>query len=211
MKEEEAMIEIGLPTFADFVLASGAERVTVVQTAKGRYPKPDNCETDLYAPLKEIIIDAARQNLTSRETRTLILDGLCHLDDKKAAACDECIIGYEQWRKRKHFVWEETVASKTSTWKHECLTIRIAPELGVLIHNSRHIIQLYFKEEILSIRRLHPILYLLDRHAKKYGRATVGLLDVRRGQFYAYRKEISGINQLLVGEAAAFQTMWNHL
>lgn len=210
-EEECSMPEISLPTFVDFVLASSTGKVTVVRNAKGQHAQGDNAATDLYKPLRECIIHAVRQNLTSQETRVSLHTVPFHLNEKQAAACDACIIGYEKWRARKQVAWDKKVASKTSIWKQGCLAIRIAPELGVVMKDVPHIVQLYFKEEIPSMRRLQPIIHLLREHARKYPQAIVGVLDVRRGQFHTSRRDVLDGELLLAGEAAAFQTIWDKL
>lgn len=206
------MPEIDLPTFVDFVLTSGATKVSVVRSARDRYAQGDNSATDLYKPLREIIIHTARQNLTGQETRASLLDVLCHLNEQQAAACEECIIGYEKWRERKQITWDKTMTtSKASKWTQGRLAIRIAPELGVLINDVPHIIQLYFEAQLPSMRRLQPIIHLLKEHARKQRPARVGVLDVRRGHFYTSQREEPDIEHLLAGEAAAFRTIWDNL
>ncbi len=205
------MPEISLPTFVDFVLASSTERVTVVRQAKGQYAQGDKAATDVYRPLRDSIIDAARQNLSSPETRASLHKVPVDLNEHQAASCDECIMGYERWRARKQIAWDKNVASKTSIWKQGRLAIRIAPELGVVMKDVPHMIQLYFKKEILSPRRLRPIFHLQKKHARKYPQAIVGVLDVRRGEFHTYRKEVLDGELVLAGEAAAFQTIWDKL
>lgn len=205
------MLEISLPAFMDFVLASSTDRVTVVRNAKGQHAQGDNAATDFCAPLRESIIYAARQNLTSQETRVSLHKVPFHLNEHQAASCEECITGYEKWRARKQIAWNKNVASRKSIWKQGRLAIRIAPELHVVMKDLPHIVQLYFREEILSTRRLRPIFHLLKNHARKYPQAIVGVLDVRRGEFHTSRREVLDEELLLAGEAAAFQTIWDKL
>ncbi len=205
------MPEISLPTFVDFVLASNSERVTVVREAKGQITQGAHAATDLYRPLRESIISAARQNLTSQETRDSLHQVPLHLNEDHAASCDECIIGYERWRTRKQLAWDKKMASRTSTWKQGRMTIRIAPELGVVMNGVPHMVQLYFGEAISSTRRLRPIFHLLLRHATKYPQTIVGVLDVRRGEFHRDRREVPEGDLLLAADAAAFQTIWDKL
>lgn len=205
------MPEISLPTFVDFVLARSTERVTVVRKAKGQSVQGGQAATDLYEPLRERIIAAARQNLSSQETRDSLQTVPCPLDEHHAASCDECIMGYERWRARKQIAWATNVASKTSIWKQGRLAIRIAPDLGVVMKDVPHMVQLYFREDILSPRRLRPIFHLLKQHARKSPHAIVGVLDVRCGEFHTERREVLDGELLLASEAAAFETIWDKL
>ena len=204
------MTEISMTTFVDFVIASGTSRLTVVKNAKAQYEREYNPATDFYKSLRESIIDAAQQNLNGKETLDLIRLALANLSSSKSKAYQECGEGYEKWRGRKNIVWDNAYRSESSEWTQGRLAIRINPELGLLIKGRPHIIKLYFKAGNPSKQRLEAMFHLLKRYVyRKRTSVTVGILDMRRGQLYTPTRTVSGMEQLLAGEAAAFQTMWD--
>lgn len=204
-------INITMTTFVDFVAArSGTPKLTAVKQAKAQYQAGYDPATDFYKPLRECIVDAAQQNLNGKETLASISSILVNLNARKLDSYQECGEGYKRWRGRKNVLWDNAFPSEGSEWTQDRLSIRINPELGVLINGTPHIVKLYFKSNDLSQFRLQTTYYLLKQyHYNMHNHVNVGVLDLRRGQLRGPNREIPGIDYLLAGEAAAFQTMWD--
>lgn len=201
-----------MTTFVDFVVASGIPRVTVVKNAKARYQDVYDPAKDFYKLLRESIVDAAEQNLNGKKTFDLVRSVLGKIKAPKLRAYEECIAGYKKWRGQKHLVWRKALGSDSPEWTQDRLVIRVNPELRVLINDNPHIIKLYFKEEKPTKQQLETMFQLLKQcHHRKRTPVTVGILDMRRGRLYSPTHAVPLVKQLLTGEAAAFQTIWDQI
>lgn len=200
------MPEISMTTFVDFVLASGTKRLTCVKRAKSEYQRDYDPAKDFYRLLREAII-GIHQDGKKKES----LDGLLGTltDKKKLDAYSQCVAAYKQWCGRKRFQW---VRSFTTDWSDGDLRVRVNPELGLYINGSLHVLKLYFKADVPSKRRLETMFHLLRLSIpNEMENAMPGILDVRRGNLFRPTREVPGIDALLVGEAAAFRTMWSEV
>ena len=198
--------------FVDFVVASGTRKLTAVKKAKAQYQAAYDPATDFHKPLRECIIDAAQQNLNGKDTLDSVRSILVNLRASKSASYQECGVGYKKWRGRKNVVWDEAFTSEWSEWTQGRLAIRVNPELGLLINDIPYIIKLYFKSPELSQFRLETTYHLLKQYDRtEHNQVNVGILDIRRGYLYHPKRDIPDIEQLLAGEAAAFQTIWDRV
>ena len=205
-------IKITMTTFVDFVVANGTPKLTAVKNAKTQYQVAYDPAKDFYKPLRESIIVAAQQNLTSNESLASVRSVLGNLNARKLETYNACIAGYKTWRGRKNIVWRKTFSSGSSEWTQGRLVIRVTPELGVSVNGKPHIIKLYFKEDKPSKQLLETMFFLLKQYdRRKNNTVTVGILDIRRGRLYSSTRDFPDIEQLLAGEAAAFQTMWDRV
>ena len=202
-------MEISITTFVNFVLANGPRRLTEVKKAKALYEAGYSPAKDFYKPLREIIVAAAQRNLSPRDTCGLIHSILEDVDARKLEHYRACIAGYKRWLGRKRIAWNKAFVSEGSKWTWDQLIVKVNPELGVSANGKPHILKLHFKSKDLSRDRLETIFHLLGHHeSRDNGHIKIGILDVRRGKLRAPTREMPGIEQLLAGEAAAFQTMW---
>ena len=202
-------INISMNTFVDFVVTHGAPKLGEVMKAKIRHQTGYNPATDFYKPLREWLIAVTQQNLTGTETHDSMRSTFVNLNTRKAHAYQECIAGFTKWRRGKNIVWNKTLRSE---WTQGRVAIRITPDLGVSIRGVQHIIALYFKKAEPSKDRLQAILHLLKQlDGREQTPFTVGILDMRRGRLHSPTRDVSDMEQLLAGEAAAFQTMWNRV
>ena len=200
-------IHISMPAFLDFVVASGIPKLAEVMKAKVQYQTGYDPATDFYTPLREWIIAVTHQNLTGEKTLDSMRSTFGHLNTRKAHAYQECIAGFTKWRRGKNLVWN---AALRSEWTRGRVAIRIHPELGVSIRGEPHIITLYFRKAKPSKKRLQVLVHLLNQlDSRAQTPVTVGILDMRRGVLHSPTRDVSDMEQLLAGEAAAFQTMWD--
>ncbi len=205
-------IHIPMTTFVDFVVANGTSRVTVVKTAKARYQDVYDLNHDFYNSLRKSIVAAAQKNLNSRATLDAIRSALGNRHVRKSKVYEACIAGYKKWQGRKTIVWRHELGSKSPGWTRGRLVIRVKPELRVSINDRPHIIKLYFDEDQPSKQRLATMLHLLKQsdHAEQ-PQVIFGILDMRRGRYYRPTREVPDLEQLLVSEVAAFETMWDNV
>ena len=202
-------IHISMTTFVDFVVASGTSKLAEVMKAKVRYQTGYDPATDFYTPLREWILTMTHLNMIGTETLDPMRAIFVNLNTRKAHAYQECIAGFTQWWRGKNIVWNKALRSE---WTRGHLAIRITPELGVSIRGKPHIITLYFKKAKPSEKRLQVLVHLLNQlNGRAQTPVTVGILDMRRGRLHSPTLDVSDMEQLLAGEAAAFQTMWDRV
>ena len=195
-----------MTTFLDFVLGTGLRRLTIVSNAKAEYGREYSPARDFYKPLREAIADVH----SDRKGENVLDKVSLHLiDQRKVSAYRECIEGYKKWWGQKEIGW---IGASPAAWRHDQLVIRVNPELRVSISGVPYTVKLYFKSEKPSKHRLETMFHLLLRsHSVDSRRVRSRILDVRRGNLFQPNREIADIEALLVGEATAFQTMWNHM
>ena len=140
-------MEISITTFVNFVLANGPRRLTEVKRAKALYEAEYSPAKDFYKSLREIIIAAAQQDLSARNTCDLIHSILGGVDARKLGHYQECIAGYKRWLGRKRIVWNKAFVSEGSKWAWDQLIVRVNPELGVSVNGKPHILKLHFKSK----------------------------------------------------------------
>ena len=200
------MLEISLTTFIDFVSKSGAARLTYIRRAKGLYGQEYKPAFDFWKPLRDAIIEMHRQNLP-KSSLNAVLDRVS--DRKKVDLYPSRIRAYKRWVGRKRISW---IGCHPELWRHRSLAVRVNPELGIRVNGVDYLIKLYFKEEPLSKYRVDTMLFLIQStYSESYPDAKPGILDVPRGKLIEPSRDISGIDALLEGEAAAFIEIWDRV
>ena len=126
---------------------------------------------------------------------------------KKERLYKLAIIGYKKFLGKQDYEWFKPHAAK---WSHGSLTVRVNPEIGLIIGGKRHLIKLYLKQEKLSKPRINIILSMMRSTfaSKTY---EVAVLDVVRGQLYKGSESSVSLSALLEGEAATFMAIWNSI
>ena len=200
------MPKISMTTFVDFVTKSGTPRLTVLRKAKSEYELEYSPARDFYKALRESIVEM-HENQTNIDNLDSVMEGLT--DQRKLRPYQECVAGYRKWCGRKEIKW---VKSFVAHWTRGHLAVRVNPELGVSIDGKMHFVKLYFKPEKLSKPRIETMFCLLAQSLpNEFSESRVGILEVRRGVLHGPNRNIPDIETLLDGEAAAFQTMWDHV
>ena len=206
------MTEISLTDFVDFVTKSGAPRLTKVRDVKSR-PDEYDPATDFWKPLREGIVQfhkTGSENEKKKKKKELdrILETVA--DSKKAARYAECVAGYKKFLGKKKHVW---LAPSKAPWIGAGLTVRVNPEVGLELDGVRHILKLHFKADKLTKIRTSCVLLLM---AQALGPMVApgtqfGVVDVPRGKLYAAEQPDDSLLPLLIGESAAFASMWDQL
>lgn len=190
---------ISLPTFVDFVCASGVAKITKVRTARDRYGAPYQPATDYYKGLRETLTDVIRNGTGSPGLKGFVSS----VHEKKVQHYKACVAGFRRFLRRHSVAHAGDVAP--IYWSHAGLDVKVNPELLVTVDGTPTVIKLYFKEDPLSTQRIQTILQLLhETHGKI---AVAAVLDVRRGVLHRF-KSIPGVAHLLRGEASSFATIW---
>lgn len=201
------MTTISLTSFVDFVSKSGTPKLTAVKKTRKQMSEGYGPEKDFYKRFRESVIEMHRKS-GSISTVTSILPGLTN--SKKMKAYPRLVEGYRKWSGRKGAEWFEPVSA---IWSSGGLTVRVNPELGLVVKGTPHLIKLYFKEAKLTKNRIDIITHLMAVAcaAQAPNPCVMGVLDVRRSKLITPTVPIDGLGIMLDSEAAYWITAWNQL
>ncbi len=196
------MESISLSYFVDFVLTSGTGKLTSVKQLKqGR----DERFSDFYRPVREAIVDMHQKGLD-----TLVLDDLMSslVDPRERRIFPKVVNGYRKFLRQGKMTWFEP---PMRDYPLGPLSVRVNPEIGLLIDGRPHAIKLYFRGDPLSPQRIVVVNQLLANALSTTWPGTVfSVLDVRRARLYPYRPK-SEVGLLLKAEAASLSTLYSSI
>jgi hypothetical protein len=194
------MESISLSYFVDFVLTSGTGKLTSVKQLKqGR----DERFSDFYRPVRESIVDMHTKGLD-----TIVLDDLLSslVDPRERRIFPKVVGGYRKFLRQGKMTWFEP---PMRDYPLGPLSVRVNPEIGLLIDGRPHAIKLYFRGDPLSPQRIVVVNQLLANALSTTWPGTVfSVLDVRRARLYPYRPK-SEVGLLLKAEAASLSTLYS--
>ena len=195
-------LDISLTTFIDFAAKSGTRRITCVREARALYDQDYHPARDFWRGLRQAIIalhqgDGARADLDAL---------LLRVPSRKSERYEQSIAGYKRFLGRHELSWFEPPHTR---WDSGNLSVRVNPELGLLIDGEPHLVKLYMKQASIAKFEMDAMLYLLRQSTPPHlDGATPLVVDVARGKSFRPTREISELGALLDGEAAAFVAMW---
>lgn len=193
------MESISLTYFVDFMLTSGTRRITSAQHIK---QGPDERYSDFYRPVREAIVDMHRMGLDTR----VLADLLSSLEDpREKRLFPRAVIGYGKFlRQHAKLTWFEPPIAQHSLGT---MTVRVNPELGLLIGGRPHAIKLYFRGEPLSPQRAVLINELQSAAlSTTWPGMAFCVLDVRRAKLFQHEPRAE-VSRLLRAEAASLASM----
>ena len=193
------MESISLSYFVDFMMTSGTSRLTSVRHISDG---PDERYSDFYRPAREAIVDMHRKGL---DTRVLadFLDSL--VDPHEKRIFPKVVVGYSKFlRQQRRLTWFEPPFRDHAL---AGVSVRVNPEIGLLIDGRPHAIKLYFRGEPLSPRRAVLVNEVIGNALASTWPGTVfGVLDVRRARLFA-REPKAGVGRLIHAEAASLASL----
>lgn len=198
-------IRLSLTDFVDYYLRHGHSRVAKVRELKSR--DEYGPFADFYRRFREAVIDIHTKGLDLQH-----LHNVAHqqTDPKKQGHFPAMYEGYKKFMTVHHPTsW---FSPPSSNWLHGDLTVRVNPELGLIIKGKRHVIKLYFKAEPISKKHIEGICHLMHHQlAAACPPGTVmAVLDVRTGKLHCVESgPTSSFLALIAGEADSLITIWN--
>jgi len=196
------MESISLSYFVDFVLTSGTGKLTSVKQLKqGR----DERFSDFYRPVREAIVDMHAKGLD-----TVVLDDLLAslVDPRERRIFPKVVNGYKKFLRQGKVTWFEP---PMRDYPLGPISVRVNPEIGLLINGRPHAIKLYFRGDPLSPQRILVVNQLLANALSTTWPGTVfSVLDVRRARLYPYRPK-SEVGLLLKAEAASLSSLYSSI
>lgn len=171
------MTTVPLNVFVDFMLTAGVNRLTMArELAVG------NSEhfAEFYGPVRDVIV-----NMHEHGYGADILDAfiMSRSDPRERRVFPKVVAGYQKFLKSAKMTW---FVPPLREWPLAPLSIRIAPELGLLIDGRPHAIKLYFRGDPPESSRISLTAAALFCALSPTWPGTVfALLDVRRARLYA--------------------------
>ena len=198
-------MSISLTDFVDFVGKTGTRRLTHVRAikARGDYEPAE----DFWRRLRNGIV--AFHKTGQSDKRALTDLGTMLTDPRKRRNYPNAIAGYKKFLGKKRIQWFEP---PTALWQEGPLAIRVNPELGLVIDDTRHIVKLYFKATPLAKNKADMILLLMAASLFDVRDGDMfAILDVQRSKVFSEDEPSDALMPLLKGEAASFRTIWDGL
>ena len=168
------MESISLSYFVDFVLTSGTGKLTSVKQLK---QGKDERFSDFYRPVREAIVDMHEKGLD-----TAVLDDLLTslVDPREKRIFPKVANGYRKFLRQGKVTWFEP---PMRDYPLGPISVRVNPEIGLLIDGRPHAIKLYFRGDPLSPQRVMVVNQLLANALGSTWPGTVfSVLDVRRAK-----------------------------
>lgn len=193
------MESISLSYFVDFVLTSGTGKLTSVKQLK---QGKDERFTDFYRPVREAIVDMHEKGLD-----TAVLEDLLAslVDPREKRIFPRVVSGYKKFLRQGKVTWFEP---PMRDYPLGPISVRVNPEVGLLIDGRPHAIKLYFRGDPLSPQRVTVVNQLLANALSSTWPGTVfSVLDVRRAKLYPYRPK-GDVVHLLRAEAASLSSLY---
>lgn len=194
------MVEITLPTFADFIFARGSVKVTKVVQAHRQYGnQDDHKQVDHYIHLRRPLMRA----LLAGGDPAPLAECLTTLQDPKKYQSHAAIVeGLTRVFARHEF---EGHAVSKRLWRHADLTVSVTPQARLRMDDGWHVAYVHLKKEELDARAVAPMLELLSVTHGHLGEPLV--IEARTGKLYRPSPSPSirrGLRSLLEGEAESF-------
>lgn len=193
------MESISLSYFVDFVLTSGTGRLTSVKQLK---QGKDERFSDFYRPVREAIVDMHEKGLSAAVLDDLLMS---LVDPREKRIFPKVVSGYKKFLRQGRVTWFEP---PMRDYPLGPLSVRVNPEIGLLVDGRPHAIKLYFRGDPLSAQRVMVVNQLLANSLSATWPGTVfSVLDVRRAKLYPHRPK-SEVGLLLRAEAASLSSLY---
>lgn len=199
------LIKTSITDFTEFILKSGSSKQTKVRQLTKRELLPYNPAHDFYKKLRESILNLHKSGKPKKELEKII--GYVS-DPKKRGKYPALVEKYCRFLGRKKPAWFKP---PRGTWKHENLTVRLNPELGLTFNGKHHVIKLHFSDSPVTKGKADLVLTLLkDLPVDDPANTVYCFLDIKNNKLYTSDKVKMDLTPILKGEALNFISLWQH-
>ena len=198
-------VSVRLTNFVDFVTKTTTQKLTVVRKQKKENAEDYEVYADFYKAVREGIV-----NMHKKGHDKSVLDGVLKglADKRKKEHFAAIITGYKKFLGRKKVLW---FPPPKDDWTHAGLTMRLKPEVGLVINGERHAIKLYLRDKpMLKRASANIITHLMDfvLVPGKRNRPRFCVLDVRRNKLFIAPEKTDGFMIIVRAEARCFVEMY---
>lgn len=197
-------MKISMTSFLDFLVSEGPSRVSQVRRVKQQYEQAYSPASDYYKPVREAVVAMHRDGGDPSDLQGVVDRVHPTRRDHYAA----CIDGYERWVRHRAVT---ALRPSGGDWQHDGLTVRVNPELHLVIDGLQYLVKTYWKATPVSKRLLDSALQLMHETCRGHTDGTVAVLDVRRGKLHAFNGEKANMPVYLRAEATTFASLWDQV
>jgi len=201
------VIKISLTEFMNYVNKSGSAKTTIVVNAKTKREEEYQFYKDYWLKLREKIKEVHKKKLSKEDLRTIVEE----VHEDKQENYNAAVNGYCSFWGKKKVEW---VNPPRKTWSIGDIRVELNPELGLKIKDKIYFIKLFTTSKS-DIDKMHAdmILTLMEKELrdKTIDNALFGVLDIKRGKLFEYKKNDEKLYSLLKAEARSFESLWNEL
>lgn len=191
--------EVPLRVFADFVAATGLERVRVVDDFKKLYSQPYSPVTDWWHGMRT----AAAKTVRDSDT-THLAGAVSAAASVKQPSFTRAANGIDAWFQRDAPTYIENVRARY--WSRNGIDIKVRPDFIVKVSGDSIAVKLWFRTNPgLNDSRCDTHLFLMGTVFPEY---EVGVLEAQTGDLHVPTGHSPGLDVLLSSEAAAFAALW---
>ncbi len=198
------MISISL---TDFMSLSGTQKLTLVKQLKKR--EEYRYRVDYWRELRNTITDFHADDSLDKSYFDAAIE-TNFLDADKKQKCRFLIDNYKKFLGRKQIISKGIIKCD---WQYsKDLTIRVNPELHLVINGAEHLVKLYFKDELLEKRKVDIALLLLKIATQDaVSNVNYSLLELYRPKLWTQAEPNESLMPLLKGEAENIITIYKNL
>ena len=185
---------IPLGRFVDYVMATGPDRIPQIRDIGASDERFDS----IYKPIRDAIVDMHRMGLDTRVLDDLVTSAV---DPREQRIFPRVVAGYKSFLhgQKRPPVWYEPPARD---YPIGSLTVRVAPELGLLLDGRPHAIKLYMRRPPIEPDRAMLLTTLMRAAFGATWPGTIfAVLDVRRRQLHSHVGTSRTVSALLHAEA----------
>lgn len=173
-QERRREVNVSMAIFVDFMLTCGTGRISAARPASGTRPP------GFYAPVLGAIQDMHRMGCPTAALDNFLSD---RKDLRERRIFPKVISGYKRFTRSARVTWFEP---PMRDWQCGPLTVRVDPDLGLLIDGRPHAIKLHFGGAPIEPQRAMLYSQILTMAlGGTWPGMTMATLDVRRAKLIA--------------------------
>lgn len=172
-----ALTILQLGRFVDYVLSTGPDRISQIRDIGAPAERFD----PIYKPVRDAIVDVHEKGLDSSVLDDLVTSAI---GSRERRIFPKVVAGYKGFLRgqKRPPVWYEPPARD---YPFGPLSVRVAPELGLLLDGRPHAIKLYMRRPPIEPARAEILTTLMSMAFGPTWPGTIfAVLDVRRRQVH---------------------------
>lgn len=200
-------LKISLTDFIDFISSSGTQKLNQVAAYKRR--EEYGYHVDYWRELRNSITQFHTDGTLTKDYFDAVI-GTNFINDEKREKCRPLIENYKSFLGRKRIISKPLIKCD---WEYsKDLTIRVNPELHLIINGKEQLIKLYFKKEPLLKRQIDMALMLVKIATQDViSGVHYTLLSLPQNKAWTQENPDMKLLPLLKGEAENYITIYKNL
>ena len=195
------MIRVSFTKFLDFTAQNGVPKATTAISAWTQSNTPYDPATDYHRRIRQKIIGFEKTSVEPDWE-----DFLSEQHPKKKTNFRDTIDRYTKWRARhQNIEWFEP---PTAQWDSSEFSVKVNPELGLILDGQKTAIKLFINRNKLSKLKAQIAGRMMHEALEKNAPNTrFAILDIKADKLHILTNENEKLGYLLIGEAAHLSAM----